>query len=185
MQGGIVLCCTPSDWPRWAGCSGCNCCPLQENMILKSMWWDQTHKLCRIFVSDNAPEGVPKFSLCASTELFSKQVAFQKCCASTTPLPQLCQHPSCWTGMNLAGVRTQTHSAEHHPSQAWDLLLSWHQWDVHPLRVKVGLNLCLCLLLDALPVVATWLTGILDIGNDLQKSLEFSYSMEKYSFSRK
>lgn len=41
----------------------CNCYPLQENMILKSMWQDQTHKLCRIFVSDNAPEQVPKFSL--------------------------------------------------------------------------------------------------------------------------
>lgn len=46
--------------------------------------------------------------LCVYTELFHRGVAFQKCCASATPLPQLCLHPSCCTGMHLTGVRTDT-----------------------------------------------------------------------------
>lgn len=122
-------------------------------------------------------------ALCVSTELFCKQ--HFKNAVPPQPPNHSSVNPSCCTGMKLTGVRTQTHSAEHHPPQAWGLLHSWHQWDVHPLRAEVGLSLCLYLLPDALPVVATWLTGILDIYNYLQKSVEFSYSMEKYSFSRK
>lgn len=125
--------------------------------------------------------------LCVYTELFCKRAAFQNCCASAIPLSQVCWHPSCCTGMSLTGVRTHSESTtpDHKPE-------TFHthdnQWDIHLLRAKLGLNLCLYLLPDALPVMATWLTGILDIGNNLQESVEhefFSYSMEKYSLSWK
>lgn len=60
-----------------------------------------------------------------------------------------------------------------------------YQWDAHPQRGKVLLEPCLYLLLDAIPVMATWLTGILRTGNDFLKSVESKslfHSVHKYVF---
>jgi len=73
--------------------------------------------------------------------------------------------------VNLAGVRAQTGSAEHRTPKtfhAHDMC----QWDACPQTGKVVLKPCFYLHLDAMPAMATRLTGILGTGNDFPKSVE-------------